>query len=68
MKLLDDWGYPGLGMCTGCSLASIPDNEGEADVRVWNAALRDGCPIEKGLMVQLLHLQCDELLGIVGRR
>ena len=51
-----------------CSPTSIPDHEGEVDVRVRDAALHDECPVEKGLMVQLLHLPCDELLEVVERR
>ena len=55
-------------MCIECSPASIPDLEGEVDVRVLDDALHDECPIEKGLVVQLLCLPCDELLRIIGRR
>ena len=68
MKLPNNWGYPGLGLCIECSPAPILDHEGEVDVRVQDAMLRDECPVKKGLVVQLLGLPCDELLGTVGRK
>ena len=47
----------------------ILNHESEEGISVWDVAFRDECPVEKGLVIQLLRLPCDELLGIVrGRR
>ena len=55
-------------MCTECRPAPILDDESEVGISVRDAALRDECPVEKGLMVQLRRLPCDELLDIVRRK
>ena len=56
-------------MCTEWRPTPILNHESEEGISVRDVALHDECPVEKGLVIQLLRLPCDELFGIFeGRR